>query len=95
MDDEFEKFIRIGLRVDHVDMLDMIKQSLLTSSSDYQRMVDSGFRELLHTRELTTSDWAKLTHVDFDDEDQMYQYLNEVYEYFFQNRNEPPTAPED
>jgi hypothetical protein len=55
--------------------------------------VEDGLRELLRTRELTVREYADMTQVDFDNEEELYDYLQKMYNYLFRGSEEAPMIP--
>ncbi|MFF4950923.1 hypothetical protein ACWC2K_25460 [Streptomyces chattanoogensis] len=48
---------------------------------------------LLRERPATVADWYELTRVNFWTEDLLYAYLQQLYDYFYGDRKEPPEEP--
>jgi hypothetical protein len=71
-----------------------IRNSMRNGSKAYAE-VEAGLRELLRTREITTRDWIKMTYVAFDSEEELYGYLQKMYDYLFHGAEELPEIPED
>ena len=85
------KYIRVALAVDGADDPAGLKHATLASSTRDE--VDAGLRELLATRELSTLDWMRMNYVAFDSEDDLYRYLQKVYDYIFRDAEEAPELP--
>ncbi|MEU7168445.1 hypothetical protein AB0A70_28015 [Streptomyces morookaense] len=61
---------------------------------EFAEGVREGLTELINTRELSTSDYDDLTQgIEFEDEDSLYEYLREMREYLFGDREEQPLPP--
>ena len=89
-----EQFIGITLSIDGAAAdPPAIKNSMRSGSKAYSD-VDAGLRELLRTRELTARDWVKMTHVAFGSEEELYGYLQKMYDYIFLGAEELPEIPE-
>lgn len=95
LSDTMSKFIRIALNVDGAAAdPPAIKDSMRPGSAS-EAETEAGLRELLRTRELTTLDWLRMTHVEFDSEDELYSYLQKMYDYLFRGSEELPEIPEE
>jgi len=89
-------FISIALGIDGgAPYPSSIRSSLNGGSEQHRIAVEAGLRELIKSRELTTLDWIKMTHVDFASEDELYSYLQKLYDYLFRGAEELPEIPED
>ncbi|MEU5882816.1 hypothetical protein [Spirillospora sp. NPDC047279] len=90
MNDQFQKFVEVGLHVEQVNDLESMKEVLEAGSADYAAAVKKGMQELIAKRSLSVDDWFHQTYVSFDDEDELYSYLQAAYDYLFGSRSEPP-----
>jgi hypothetical protein len=88
-------FISIALNINGAAPDPPAIKGSLRGSSVHRAEVEAGLRQILATRELTTLDWIKMTHVDFDSEDELYSYLQKMYDYLFRGSEELPEIPED
>jgi hypothetical protein len=92
LSDTVLKYIRVALSADGgADDPPALKEITLESSTRHE--VEAGLRELLRTRELTALDWENLNYVAFDSEDDLYRYLQKVYDYIFRDAEEAPELP--
>ncbi|MGX1809366.1 hypothetical protein ACWIGI_26895 [Nocardia sp. NPDC055321] len=59
---------------------------------DFPTKVQAQFAALLTSRSMTTSDYATLTDVEFDDNDRLYEFLDRTYHYIFDDHglDDPP-----
>jgi hypothetical protein len=95
LSDTMSKFIRIALNVDGAAADPPAIKGSMRPGSASEAETEAGLRELLQTRELTTLDWIRMTHVDFASEDDLYSYLQKLYDYLFRGSEELPEIPED
>jgi hypothetical protein len=87
------RFISVALHVDGLAAYpERIKATWRGDSSDKVE-VEAGLRELLQTRGLTTVDWLNMTDVEFGSEDELYRYVQTLYDYLFGGADEPPRIP--
>lgn len=87
-------FIGVGLHIDGgAPYPDAIRTSM-RSDATRRNEVETGLRELLQTRELTTREYFEMTGIDFASEDALYSYLGRMYEYLFRGSEEPPEIPD-
>jgi hypothetical protein len=93
--EKMENFISVTLSVDGAAPDPPAIKDSMRGSSKGRAEVEAGLRELLRTRELTTLDWVKMTHVEFDAEEELYAYLQKMYDYLFRGAEELPEIPED
>ncbi|MFC7897516.1 hypothetical protein [Streptomyces sp. NPDC057381] len=95
MNRELEKFIKVYLDLEQAyDTSGYLRPTLFAFKGEYVNAVKQGLDELLRTRELSVLDYERLTNVEFDDEDSLYEYLKGVYHYLFEGRETQPTPPE-
>ncbi|PLL11585.1 hypothetical protein C0V75_16335 [Tabrizicola sp. TH137] len=59
--------------------------------SEWIERVQRQFDEVLHTRSVTVDWYAEHANELFDDEETLYRYLKEVYDYVFSNGPRPVT----
>jgi hypothetical protein len=86
------KYIGVALSADGAgDNPPLLKRITLGSATRDE--VEAGLQELLRTRDLTILDWENLNYVAFDSEDDLYRYLQKVYDYIFRDAEEAPELP--
>ncbi|GAA2608307.1 hypothetical protein SMC26_29105 [Actinomadura fulvescens] len=90
MNEQLQKFIEVGLHVEQANDLESMKEVLEAGSADYAAAVKAGMQELLAERPFSVGDWFSRTYVSFDDEDELYSYLQDAYDYLFEGKGEPP-----
>jgi hypothetical protein len=95
LSDKISGFISATLNIDGAAPDPPAIKDSLRGSSTGRAEVEAGLREILRTRELTTLDWIKMTHVDFDSEEELYSYLQKMYDYLFRGSEELPEIPEE
>lgn len=71
-----------------------LRGTLHAFNEPYVTNVKLGFLELLRTRELTVGQFEGITDVEFEDQDTLYAYLNEMYEHLYGDGRPKPLPPE-
>jgi hypothetical protein len=93
--DTMSKFIRIALNINGAAPDPPAIRDSMRRGSRAEAETKEGLRELVRTRELTTLDWLNMTDVEFQSEDELYDYLQKMYDYLFRGSKELPEIPED
>jgi hypothetical protein len=88
-------FIRVALNISSGDIYPPAVKNSMRKGSRAEADAEEGLCELLRTRELSTLDYAKMTHVEFDSEEKLYSYLQRVYDYVFRGAADFPDLPEE
>jgi hypothetical protein len=78
----------------YAGMEQRIRETIPTFGPEHAESLKEGFDELLATRELSTGDYDGLTHVEFGSEDDLYAYLQGMYDFLFNDAETPPEPPE-
>ena len=91
--DSMSKFIRIALNINGAAPDPPAIRDSVRRGSRAEAETEEGLRELLMTRELTTLDWLELTDVEFDSEDELYDYLQKLYDYLYRGSEVLPEIP--
>ncbi|MFF9782065.1 MULTISPECIES: hypothetical protein [Streptomyces] len=60
----------------------------------FARHLHEALEYLLREHPVTAEQWGQLTHVFFYEDDRLYAYLQDLYDYFYGDRKEPPVAPD-
>lgn len=96
MNKTVEAFIGTYLHVEmaYAGMEQRIRETIPTFGPDYADSLKEGFEELLATRELSAGDYDGLTHVEFGSEDDLYAYLEGMYDFLFNDAETAPEPPE-
>lgn len=96
MNKTVEAFIGTYLHVEmaYTGMEQRIRETIPTFGPDYADSLKEGFEELLATRELTVGDYDGLTHVEFGSDDDLYTYLQGMYDFLFHDAETAPAPPE-
>lgn len=72
-----------------------LRGTLHSFRPEFVDAVREGLAELIKSRELSVADYDDLTQgIEFEDEDSLYEYLGEMYEYLFGEREQQPLPPE-
>jgi hypothetical protein len=90
-----KSFIRVALNISSGDIYPPAVKNSMRKGSKAEAETEEGLRELLRTRELSTLDYAKMTYVDFNSEEELYSYLQEVYDYVFRGAADFPALPDE
>jgi hypothetical protein len=95
LDERMRGFISATLNIEGAAPYPSAIKDSLRGNSAIRAQIEAGLQDLLKTRELTTLDWIKMTYVDFASEDDLYSYLQKLYDYLFRGSEELPEIPED
>ncbi|MFG2862665.1 hypothetical protein [Streptomyces sioyaensis] len=96
-------FFRVMLNVEFIDDIALFRGSVVrTDKKKGEVFRDTPFalhlREaleyLLRERPADTTEWALMTGVSFWEDDCLYAHLQDLYDYFYGDRKEPPVAPD-
>jgi hypothetical protein len=90
-----KSFIRVALNISSGDIYPPAVKNSMRKGSRAEAETQEGLRELLRTRELSTVDYANMTHVEFDSEEELYSYLQNVYNYVFLGTTDFPNLPDE
>lgn len=94
MNRELEKFIKVYLGLEQVyDTSGYLRPTLFACKDEYVTAVKQDFEELLRYREFTVGDYERLTDIEFDDAESLYDYLHGIYRYLFEDQEEQPAPP--
>ena len=96
MNKTVEAFIDTHLHIEmaYVGMHERARKTIPTFGPDFESSLKAGFEELLVTRELSAGDYDGLTHVAFASDDDLYVYLQGIYDYLFNGADTAPAPPE-
>ena len=86
---EFMMTVHLFMHGDNYD-LDELKEAVLERSEWIER-VQRQFDEVLRTRPVTVGWYIEHANADLGDEETLYRYLNEVYDYVFRDGPWPVT----
>ncbi|MEU9116264.1 hypothetical protein AB0D04_32020 [Streptomyces sp. NPDC048483] len=90
------KFFEFGLNIEFMDDVPIYKSHIVRNpESPDARNLREALEYLLRERSATVGDWYKLTSVNFWRDDLLYAYLQELYDYFYGDRKEPPEEPDE
>uniref|UniRef100_A0AAU2JR31 Uncharacterized protein n=1 Tax=Streptomyces sp. NBC_00049 TaxID=2903617 RepID=A0AAU2JR31_9ACTN len=93
MNETVKNFIKVTFSAEIAFRLDKVKRGLSLRSEENLDELRSGLREIVEDRTLTLKEWGSLSDIDFEDEADLYRYLDDCYAYFFGNREDFPVAP--
>lgn len=94
MDDQFRKFISGALHTETISDFPTVRELALGRRDDRADQIRSEFAQLLRERSLDTDEWYRLTYVEFDDENHLYTFLQQLYAYLYEDGAEPSELPE-
>ncbi len=79
----------------HPELIDDIAtyRAQATRGDEHAGRLRASLDYLLEQRPASTKEWWSLTRYSFDSEDELYEYLREVHEFFYGGRTEAPIAP--
>ena len=92
---ESRSFIGNYLKIEMCDDLASTRESLPRLNQPYIERVRSEFAEILRTRSISMREYGELTYINFATVDDMYGYLQRVYDYLFEGAGEEPFPPTD
>ncbi|MFH8569068.1 hypothetical protein [Streptomyces sp. NPDC017993] len=96
-------FFRVVLNVEFIDDIDRERSNVVrvhhkkgevVRETPYARHLRGALEYLLRERPAGSTEWALMTGVSFWEDDRLYAYLKDLYDYFFGDRKEPPVAPD-
>ncbi|GAA5611446.1 hypothetical protein Spla01_02594 [Streptomyces platensis] len=86
-------FFSGALNVEFIDDIHTMKPGAV-GKTPYARHLKEALEHLLSERPAGSTDWALMTGVSFWEDDRLYSYLKDLYDYFYGDREEPPVAPD-
>ncbi|MET7796217.1 hypothetical protein [Streptomyces decoyicus] len=86
-------FFSGALNVEFIDDIHKMKPGA-TVNTPYARRLKEALEYLLSERPADSREWALMTGVSFWEDDRLYAYLQDLYSYFYGDRQEPPEAPD-
>ncbi|MEU6326379.1 hypothetical protein ABZ851_03655 [Streptomyces sp. NPDC047049] len=90
------KFFSSCLNIEFIDDVSLYKSYIARNpKSPDARNLREALEYLLRERSAGVADWYELTRVNFWRDDLLYAYLQDLYDYFYGDRKEPPEAPDD
>ncbi|WP_217241540.1 hypothetical protein [Streptomyces sp. AC555_RSS877] len=94
MNRELEKFIKVYLGLEQAyDTTGYLRPTLHAFKEEYVNAVRVGLESVLRTRELTVGDYERLTDIEFDGDEALYEYLGSLYRYLFEGQEKQPAPP--
>ncbi|WP_326780309.1 hypothetical protein OG481_08810 [Streptomyces longwoodensis] len=94
MNRELEKFIRVYLSLEQAyDTSGYLRPTLHAFKDEYVRAVKDGLQSVLRSRDLSIEEYERLTDIEFENSDSLYDYLNGLYEYLFLGGESQPVPP--
>ncbi|MET9119603.1 hypothetical protein ABZX38_36160 [Streptomyces longwoodensis] len=94
MNRELEKFIRVYLSLEQAyDTSGYLRPTLHAFKDEYVRAVKDGLESVLRNRDLSIEEYERLTDIEFEDTDSLFNYLNGIYEYLFRGAESQPVPP--
>ncbi|GGV67169.1 hypothetical protein GCM10010277_75570 [Streptomyces longisporoflavus] len=93
IDRDLQTFLGGAFSAEVVDRLDHIRDGLVRRPPERREALRSNFRSLIDERALDLRSWAQMTDIDFDSLDDLYEYLEGCYAYFFNSAATYPEAP--
>ncbi|MEV5983941.1 hypothetical protein AB0L85_02875 [Streptomyces sp. NPDC052051] len=95
MNRQLETFIRTYL---HMEMAyrtgGYLRPTLFGFSEFYVLHVREGLSQLLNSRSLSVEEYEGLSDIEFPGEDSLYEYLQSMYAYLFDDLPDQPMPPE-
>ncbi|MFF4698904.1 hypothetical protein [Streptomyces chattanoogensis] len=86
-------FFGCALKVEFIDEIHTMKPGAVSKTA-YARHLKEALEYLLSERPASSTEWARMTGVSFWEDDRLYAYLQDLYDYFYGDREEPPVAPD-
>ncbi|MGW2341422.1 hypothetical protein [Streptomyces sp. NPDC001661] len=95
MNRELEKFIKVYLDYDQAyDTSGTLRPTLYAFKPEYVERVREGLVTVLRDHPLSTADYERITDIEFESDEALYSYLQEMYRYLFENGTAQPMPPE-
>ncbi|WP_406477678.1 hypothetical protein [Streptomyces platensis] len=90
-DERVASFFKVAL---NVEWIDEVHKGKPRGDSQYGRHLREALEYLLRERPFTAQEFDAMTSVGFWEDDRLYAYLQDLYDYFYGDRAEPPQAPD-
>lgn len=96
-------FFECALNVEFIDDIDKCRGSVVqwhrkkgevVRDTPFARHLKEALEHLLRERSVSSAEWCHMTSVPFWEADRLYAYLQDLYDYFYGDRKEPPVAPD-
>ncbi|MEU1116301.1 MULTISPECIES: hypothetical protein [unclassified Streptomyces] len=95
MEKDLRTFIQTYLDEEQgYDTSGYLRPTLMAFAESYVQSVRSGLAEILRDRTLTVGDYERLTNIEFPDVDSLYEYLEQLSAYLFEDGPNQPLPPE-
>ncbi|MGX8904218.1 hypothetical protein ACR820_02880 [Streptomyces netropsis] len=94
MNEELRTFIKTYLDLEQgYDVSGWLRPTLHAFNSDYVEAVRVGLATVLENRELSVEAYDDLSCIEFENEEILYEYLQNMYDYLFGDLPEQPLPP--
>lgn len=93
MDKALLSFLSVALSSDGAVDLESTRKGLPRRGPERLNELRESLHDLIEHRRLSLREWSLINDLDFDDEDALYAYLGEAYDYLFEGAETPPQPP--
>ncbi|MFJ3585161.1 hypothetical protein ACIPPS_23445 [Streptomyces sp. NPDC090127] len=91
MNEELQRFISVYLQQEVAyDDMSATRETLEHFKPEWKDAVRQGLLSVLNERRLTAEEYETLTSIEFDTEDALYSYLQDVYDFLFGGGEKQP-----
>ncbi|MER6572957.1 hypothetical protein ABT288_44145 [Streptomyces sp. NPDC001093] len=95
MNKQLETFIQTYLHLEQAyDTRGYLRPTLMAFDKSYVQQVREGLSQVLRERSLSIEDYERLSDIEFPGDESLYEYLQSMYAYLFEDRPDQPTPPE-
>ncbi|OIJ96666.1 hypothetical protein BIV25_17045 [Streptomyces sp. MUSC 14] len=95
MNKQLETFIQTYLNLEQAyDTSGYLRPTLMAFDESYVQQVREGLSQVLAERSLSVEDYERLSDIEFPENESLYDYLQSMYAYLFEDRPAQPAPPE-
>ncbi|MFG2642904.1 hypothetical protein ACGFYP_18300 [Streptomyces sp. NPDC048370] len=96
MNEELRRFISVYLQQEVAyDDLSATRETLEHFKPEWKAAVREGLLSVLNEKQLTAEEYESLTAIEFETDDALHAYLQDVYDFLFAGSEKQPAPPED
>lgn len=94
MDARFRNFFRANLDLERgYENTGDLRPTLLSYSDSYVKLIREGFEQILADDSFGPDEYEGLTDIEFPDKETLHAYLQDMYNYLFNDAPEQPMPP--
>ncbi|MFH8382015.1 hypothetical protein ACH4E7_13855 [Kitasatospora sp. NPDC018058] len=92
--DDLSGFMQLYLNVEVADPYYLPKTRRTIRSFPSDDALRRGFERMLAEQTMTRGEFCENTWLDFETDEEMYEYLKKIHAYLFLDQGEPPQPPD-